>query len=108
MIAVMVLLIPFFRRLKLVSIYAYLEMRYGPPVRTAVGLVFLISRSLMTGVGLYAGTIVLSVCPFIHWMWWNAFGFAATAAVAGLASHFSAPPPAAGPPDRPTQGVTPS
>ncbi|MDJ0809271.1 MAG: sodium/solute symporter [Desulfobacterales bacterium] len=62
MIAVMVLLIPFFRRLKLVSIYAYLEMRYGPSVRTAVGLVFLISRSLMTGVGLYASAIVLSVC----------------------------------------------
>ncbi|MGD8267527.1 MAG: hypothetical protein PVF55_05125 [Desulfobacterales bacterium] len=44
MIAVMVLLIPFFRRLELVSMYAYLEMRYGPSVRTTVGLVFLISR----------------------------------------------------------------
>ncbi len=62
MIAVMVLLIPFFRRLKLVSIYAYLEMRYGPSVRTTVGMVFLVSRGLMTGVGLYASAIVLSVC----------------------------------------------
>ncbi len=62
MIAVMVLLIPFFRRLELVSIYAYLEMRYGPSVRTTVGIVFLVSRSLMTGVGLYASAIVLSVC----------------------------------------------
>ncbi|MBL0715683.1 MAG: sodium/solute symporter, partial [Desulfosarcina sp.] len=62
MIAVMVLLIPFFRRLKLVSIYAYLEMRYGRPVRTTVCLVFLISRGLMTGVGVYASGIVLSVC----------------------------------------------
>jgi SSS family solute:Na+ symporter len=62
MIAVMVLLIPFFRRLKLVSIYAYLEMRYSRSVRTTVGLVFLISRGLMTGVGVYASAIVLSVC----------------------------------------------
>jgi SSS family solute:Na+ symporter len=62
MIAVMVFLIPFFRKLKLVSIYAYLEMRYGRSVRTTVGLVFLVSRGLMTGVGLYASAIVLSVC----------------------------------------------
>ncbi len=69
MIAVMVLLIPFFRRLELVSIYAYLEMRYGPSVRTTVGLVFLISRSLMTGVGLYASAIVLSVCLGLSLEW---------------------------------------
>jgi len=62
MIAVMVLLIPFLRKLKLVSIYTYLDMRYGPSVRTTVSLVFLVSRGLMTGVGVYASAIVLSVC----------------------------------------------
>jgi len=30
MVAVMVLLIPFFRRLELVSVYEYLEYRFGP------------------------------------------------------------------------------
>ena len=62
MIAVMVLLIPFLRKLKLVRIYTYLDMRYGPSVRTTVSLVFLVSRGLMTGVGIYASAIVLSVC----------------------------------------------
>ena len=62
MIIVMAFLIPFFRRLKLVSVYEYLEYRYGSPVRYLVSLVFLISRGLATGVGVYASGIVLSVC----------------------------------------------
>ena len=62
MIAVMVLLIPFFRKLELVSIYEYLEWRFGKPVRQLVSLVFLLARGLGTGVGVYASGIVLSVC----------------------------------------------
>lgn len=61
MILVMVFLIPFFRKLNLVSVYEYLELRFGPSVRTLVSGVFLISRGLATGVGLYASAIVLSV-----------------------------------------------
>ena len=61
MILVMVFLIPYFRQLNLVSVYEYLELRFGPSVRNLVSGVFLISRGLATGVGLYASAIVLSV-----------------------------------------------
>jgi SSS family solute:Na+ symporter len=60
--AVMALLLPFFRRLRLVSVYEYLEYRFGPSVRTVVSLIFLLSRGLGTGVAVYASAIVLSVC----------------------------------------------
>lgn len=62
MIVVIALLLPFFRKLKLISVYEYLELRYGPSVRYLVSTVFLISRALATGVGVYAIAIVLSVC----------------------------------------------
>jgi SSS family solute:Na+ symporter len=62
MILVMAFLIPFFRRLKLVSVYGYLERRFNPSVRYLVSLIFLISRGLGTGIGVYASAIVLSVC----------------------------------------------
>ena len=61
-IVVMAFLIPFFRRLKLVSVYEYLELRFGSSVRYLVSAVFLISRGLGTGVGVYASGIILAVC----------------------------------------------
>lgn len=61
-ILVMTLLLPFFRRLKLVSVYEYLEYRFSPSVRTLVSAIFLLSRGLGTGVAVYASAIVLSVC----------------------------------------------
>ncbi len=62
MILVITCLIPFFRKLKLISVYEYLELRFSPEVRYLVSAVFLISRGLATGVGVYATGIVLSVC----------------------------------------------
>jgi SSS family solute:Na+ symporter len=59
---VMAFLLPFFRRLRLVSVYEYLELRFHPSVRRLVSLVFLVSRGLGTGVAVYASAIVLSVC----------------------------------------------
>lgn len=61
-IVVMVFLVPLFRRLELVSVYEYLEHRYNPSVRTMVSFIFLLSRGLGTGIGVYASAIVLSVC----------------------------------------------
>ena len=61
MIGVAMLLLPFFRALRLISIYEYLELRFGPGVRTLISGVFLLSRALGTGVGLYASAIVLTV-----------------------------------------------
>lgn len=62
MIFVMVLFIPFFRRLELISVYEYLELRFDRRVRYFLSAVFLLSRGLGTGVGVYASAIVLSVC----------------------------------------------
>ena len=62
MIVIMVFLIPFFRELKLVSIYEYLDQRFNKNVRIIVSITFLLSRGLGTGVALYAAAIVLSVC----------------------------------------------
>lgn len=61
MIVVMIFLIPLFRTLNLISVYEYLELRFGSSVRNLISGVFLISRGLATGVGLYASAIVLSV-----------------------------------------------
>ncbi len=62
MIFIMIFLIPFFRKLELISVYEYLELRFGPGTRSLLAAVFLISRGLGTGVGVYASAIVLSVC----------------------------------------------
>ena len=61
MIFVMIVFIPFFRKLELISVYEYLEYRFGPSVRTLMSLVFLISRGIGTGAGVYASAIVLEV-----------------------------------------------
>ncbi|MEE2643749.1 MAG: sodium/solute symporter [Myxococcota bacterium] len=62
MIFVMVVLLPFFRQLELVSVYEYLELRFGRPTRLFLSGVFLVSRALATGMGIYAAAIVLTVC----------------------------------------------
>jgi SSS family solute:Na+ symporter len=62
LLLVMAFLLPFFRRLELVSVYEYLEYRFSPSVRTLVSFIFLVSRGLGTGVTVYASAIVLSVC----------------------------------------------
>ena len=62
MIFVMVVLLPFFRKLELVSVYEYLELRFGRPTRLFLSGVFLLSRALATGMGIYAAALVLTVC----------------------------------------------
>jgi SSS family solute:Na+ symporter len=62
MIFVMVFLIPLFRGLKLISVYEYLEMRFDRPTRLMMSAVFLLSRGLATGIGVYASAVVLEVC----------------------------------------------
>lgn len=61
MILTAMLLLPFFRSLNLISVYEYLELRFGASVRYLVSAVFLISRALGTAVALYASAIVLTV-----------------------------------------------
>ena len=62
MITVMVFLIPLFRKLELVSVYEYLEMRFDRPTRLTMSGIFLVARGLGTGIGVYASAVVLSVC----------------------------------------------
>ncbi len=61
-IFVIAFLIPNFRKLKLISVYEYLEQRFNSNVRKLVCIVFLISRGIGTSVGVYAIAIILSVC----------------------------------------------
>ncbi|MBW2525863.1 MAG: sodium:proline symporter, partial [Deltaproteobacteria bacterium] len=62
MVFVMIFLIPLFRSLRLISVYEYLEMRFDRTTRLVMSAVFLISRGLATGIGVYASAVVLSVC----------------------------------------------
>jgi len=59
MIFIMVFLIPFFRKLELISVYEYLEKRFNPSVKYLISGVFLVSRGLATAVGLYMTAIVV-------------------------------------------------
>ncbi len=59
MIFLMVFLFPVFRSLNLISIYGYLETRFGVGTRTVASLLFQIVRALATGVTVYGISLVL-------------------------------------------------
>ncbi len=59
MIVLMVFLLPMYRRAKVISIYAYLEDRFGVGTRTAVSLVFQFTRAFSTGVTVFGISLVL-------------------------------------------------
>lgn len=61
MIILIYRVIPLFHKLNIISIYEYLEMRFDRKTRTLVSIIFLVSRGLATGVGIYAAAIVVSV-----------------------------------------------
>ena len=59
MVFIMVFLLPFYRKLNLVSVYAYQEMRFGPTARTTLSVTFQLLRAFATGVTVYGISIVL-------------------------------------------------
>ena len=61
MIFIMITMVPIYHRFGVVSIYEYLEERFGPNIRTVLSLIFMTSRSLAAGVALVATSIVTSV-----------------------------------------------
>lgn len=69
MLAVMLVLVPVFRGLGLVSIYEYLELRFDRPTRLLLSAVFLVSRALATGVAVYAAAVVVQVCTGLPLLW---------------------------------------
>lgn len=68
-LVVMVVFVPVFRGLGLVSIYEYLEIRFDRPTRLLLSGVFLVSRALATGVALYAAAVVVQVCTGLPLPW---------------------------------------
>lgn len=59
MVLIMVFLLPFYRKLKLISIYAYLEDRFDLRTRTILSVLFQILRAFATGVTVYGISLVL-------------------------------------------------
>ncbi|MBI3236034.1 MAG: sodium:solute symporter [Bacteroidetes bacterium] len=60
------LLLPLYYRLKLTSIYNYLEIRFGIKSRSAGSFYFILSRSLGAAVRLYLAAIVMQDLVFKH------------------------------------------
>ena len=62
MIALMAVIFPVFRRLKLISLYAYLQRRFDRKTRMAISILFQFLRAFSTGVTVYGISLVLMVC----------------------------------------------
>ena len=62
MIFLMAVLFPIFRRLNLISLYSFLEKRFGPGTRVTMSILFQILRAFSTGVTVYGIALVLKVC----------------------------------------------
>ena len=62
MIFLMAVLFPIFRRLNLISLYSFLEKRFGPGTRVTLSILFQILRAFSTGVTVYGISLVLKVC----------------------------------------------
>ena len=59
-LVVIFVFVPVYKKMQLVSIYTYLEKRFNTQTRIFVVILFLLSRSLATGIGIFAPAIVLS------------------------------------------------
>ena len=62
MIVLMAVIFPVFRRLNLISLYAYLERRFDGKTRMVVSILFQFLRAFSTGVTIYGISLVLMVC----------------------------------------------
>ena len=62
MIVIMIFLFPFYRRANVVSVYEYLELRFGVGTRTLLSLLFQFLRAFSTGVTVYGISLVVHKC----------------------------------------------
>lgn len=69
MMLIMIILVPLYHKTRAITIYEYLENRFGKSTRTMISAVFLISRGLGSGVALLATGIVTAVC--LDWPLWE-------------------------------------
>lgn len=68
MIAVLVGIAPMLHKAGVVSVYEFLEQRYGPSSRVLLSSLFILSRSFGTGVGIYTiGLILSSILGIAFW-----------------------------------------
>lgn len=65
MIFLMIFLLPLYRRLNIISVYAYLERRFNKNTRLCMSLLFQFIRAFATGVTVYGISIVISYCTGI-------------------------------------------
>ena len=69
MMLIMLIMVPLYHRTRAITIYEYLEKRFGRSTRMSISAVFLVSRGLGSGVALLATAIVTTVC--IQWPLWQ-------------------------------------
>ncbi len=69
MIVIMLFLLPFYRKLNLVSVYEYLEHRFGVGARTMLSVMFQLLRAFATGVTVYGISIVLQEIIGLPFIW---------------------------------------
>jgi SSS family solute:Na+ symporter len=62
MMLIMLILVPLYHKTRAITIYEYLERRFGQTTRLLISAVFLLSRGLGSGVALLATGIVTAVC----------------------------------------------
>ena len=69
MIGLMLFLIPVFRRLKLVSVYSYLEQRFDLKTRLTMSALFLFLRAFASSVTVYSISIVIELITGLSFFW---------------------------------------
>ncbi len=69
MIFLMIFLLPLYRRLGIISVYAYLEKRFDYKTRLSLSLLFQFVRAFAAGVIIYGISLVISFCTGISFVW---------------------------------------
>lgn len=69
MVAIMIFLLPFYRKLNLISVYEYLEQRFDVRARTLLSVIFQVLKAAATGVTVYGIAIVLQQIVGIPFVW---------------------------------------
>jgi len=69
MVGLILFLIPLFRHLKLVSVYAYLEQRFDVNTRLTLSGLFLFLRAFATSVTVYSIAIVIELITGLEFFW---------------------------------------
>lgn len=62
MVILMAFMLPYYRKLNLISVYGYLEERYGYGARLLLSILFQFLRAFSTGVTIYGISLVVSYC----------------------------------------------